>query len=225
MKQKANVYRRDLSFAVGDMVLVRLRPYRQTSVSNHRQHKLSKRFYGPFPVIERIGSVAYKLQLPPESRIHPVFHVSVLKPFRATECPPPQDLPLESFHNQPVDEPEAILDRRTLLRNGASHTQLLVQWRNTPVEEASWEDLSTFTTCYPDFHLEDKVMFEGGGNDTTQMDIGPTQMDIGPILTEPNKEMEGPSEIPATAPAKRKINPPMWMKDYACYQGTHRRMD
>ncbi|MCI59649.1 hypothetical protein A2U01_0080904, partial [Trifolium medium] len=90
-----------------------------------------------------IGAVAYKLQLPPGSRIHPVFHVSALKPFRGTDTLTACELPLESFDNQPIDQPRAVIDRRIQLSYGHPREQLLVQWAGCPIDEASWEDLDT----------------------------------------------------------------------------------
>lgn len=209
MTQKANAHRRDLSFAVGDLVLVRLRPYRQTTAREHRYHKLSKKYYGPYPVIERIGPVAYKLQLPPDSRIHPVFHISVLKPFRATDIPPPQDLPSDSFNNQPLEQPDAIVDTRTVLIHGLPTSQVLVQWKGSPVEEASWEDLATFTSTYPTFHLEDKVISEGEGSDTGPVCENPQQQD-----NRPNSERETKVESPKLG--KRLTKKPAWMEDFVC---------
>jgi hypothetical protein len=78
MEARANKKRRDCTFEPGDLVLLRLQPYRQHTVNHRVSQKLSKRYYGPFPVIRRIGNVAYELDLPPSSRIHPVVHVSQL---------------------------------------------------------------------------------------------------------------------------------------------------
>ncbi|MCI80768.1 hypothetical protein A2U01_0102039, partial [Trifolium medium] len=72
---------------------------------------------------------------------HPVFHISVLKPFRGTDAPPHCDLPAESLNNQPVDVPAAVLDQRTILVQGNPCRQVLIQWHGQPADEASWEDL------------------------------------------------------------------------------------
>ena len=66
-------------FEVGDLVYLRLQPYRQSSLKQKGAEKLKPRFYGPYRVIRRIGQVAYELELPQGSKIHKIFHVSCLK--------------------------------------------------------------------------------------------------------------------------------------------------
>ena len=80
MKKMADKDRRDVTFAEGDWVMVKLHPHKQSSVSG-TYSKLTKRFYGPYKIVEHMGKAAYKLQLPEDARIHLVFHCSLLKPF------------------------------------------------------------------------------------------------------------------------------------------------
>lgn len=141
MKRFADTKRREVMYEPGDWVLLKLRPCWQTSAKgvSEVQGKLSKRFYGPFKVIERIGPVAYRLQLPEGARIHPVFHCSVLKPFQGTpELEVAAQLPDHFLQDQPIISPLAILDYRR--STSTDPWQVLVQWNGLLPNDTSWED-------------------------------------------------------------------------------------
>ena len=80
MKQQADQHRSEWSFNVGDWVFLRLQPYKHMSLKNTKKdNKLSPKYYGPYKVLQNIGSMAYILELPASSQVHLVFHVSCLK--------------------------------------------------------------------------------------------------------------------------------------------------
>jgi hypothetical protein len=105
MKKQADKHRSDVTFHVGELVLVKLQPYKQHSVALRNNQKLGMRYFGPFEIIARVGEVAYKLKLPEHARIHPVFHVSQLKPFRGNPQEQYMPLPLTMNDFGPIIQP------------------------------------------------------------------------------------------------------------------------
>ncbi|KAJ4749205.1 polyprotein [Rhynchospora pubera] len=162
MKFYTDKTRTAMTFEPGQLVLLKLQPYRQLTARQTSAHKLGLRYYGPFKVERRIGTVAYLLALPPTTRIHPVFHCSLLKPYHGHAAPHVHDLPNLAEDNHPVHQPIAILARRTILRNGESVPQALIQWSGLLLEDSSWEDLVNVDQL----RLEDKSSSHGGGNVT-----------------------------------------------------------
>lgn len=79
MKGQADKHRREVEFKKGDVVYLKLRPYRYKSLAKRINEKLSPRYYGPYTIVDKIGRVAYQLQLPESAKIHDVFHVSSLR--------------------------------------------------------------------------------------------------------------------------------------------------
>lgn len=75
MKQMADQKRKDREFDIGDMVYVKLKPYEQASVTIRECHKLAAKYFGPYKVIEKVGKVAYRLELPTTAKIHNVFAI------------------------------------------------------------------------------------------------------------------------------------------------------
>ena len=91
MKKWADKKRQHTEFKVGDMVLVKLLP--QQFKSLRPVHKdLVRRYEGPFPILGKVGKVSYRVKLPPRLKIHPVFHVSYLKPYHEDKDDPSREL-------------------------------------------------------------------------------------------------------------------------------------
>ena len=149
-KSYADTRRRDLEFQVGDMVFLRVAPWR--GVLRFRQRgKLAPRYIGPYRIVERIGAVAYRLDLPPEmERIHSVFHVSMLRRYMPDPShvlePPPVELAEDlSFTTQPV----AIVGSSVRLLRHRQIPLVRVVWRSGRFEEESWETEESMRRQYP----------------------------------------------------------------------------
>jgi len=145
MKTYADKKRHEVNYECGDWVLVKLRPYRETSAKGTpaSMGKLAKRYYGPFQIIERIGPMAYRLQLPKGARIHPIFHCSTLKPFHGLPMTSkPAELPPNCIDNQPLIFPLAILDYHRHSSDPNAPWEALVFWHGLSPDETSWEDWS-----------------------------------------------------------------------------------
>jgi ribosomal protein L21E len=105
IKHQADKRRSERSFKVGDSVYLKLQPYVESSLAPRTHQK----YFGPYAVLERIGHVTYKLDLPQGSSVHPVFHVSLLKPAPSTKYPVSSSLP---DVDDGLQVPEAILQHR-----------------------------------------------------------------------------------------------------------------
>ncbi|XP_070668950.1 uncharacterized protein [Malus domestica] len=139
MKVQAAKHKCERTFKVGDLVNLKLIPYQLQPLATHAYHKLHPKFYGPFEVLEKIGSVAYKLKLPEGSNIHSVFHVSCLKKHIGADVSLVPLLPLVTDDGLQAQEPKAFLQRRIYMKKYAAGVQLLLQWKGKNEDESSWE--------------------------------------------------------------------------------------
>jgi len=136
----ANARRRDLEFAVGDLVRLSTANLQLPSTMSK---KLVHRYVGPFKVLEKVHACAYKLQLPPAMKIHPVVHVSKLLPWRVDAEHPDHNAVAESL---PPFAPcvqqrviEAVLDKRiTRFGAGTQFVECLCRFVGKGPEEDEW---------------------------------------------------------------------------------------
>jgi len=136
MKQQADRHRSERELEVGDMVSLKVQPYIQTTVANRANQKHAYKYFGPFKILQRIGSVAYKLDLPATTKIHSVIHVSQLK----RHAPPSVVVSEALIDPVSVLKPIHIVDSRLTTTGTANHTKLLVQWAGLPEKLITWEE-------------------------------------------------------------------------------------
>jgi hypothetical protein len=143
MKQEAYQHCSERNFEVGDWVFLRLQPYKNMSLKQAKKdNKLSPRYYGPYKVLQKIGIMAYKLELPTSSRVHPVFHVSCLKKVIGDKILVQTILPELDEEGKIILEPEAITDTRIRQLRNRSISEYLVKWRKLSAGDSTWKDES-----------------------------------------------------------------------------------
>ena len=149
---------RPVAYQVGDWALLRLRQRAASSLQQQTKGKLKPRFYEPYQVVELIDEVAVRLALPPNARLHDVFHVGLLKKFQGPPPTAPPPLP-QVHHGAIAPEPERVVRYR--LARGVR--QVLIKWKSESAASSTWEDVDTFLTKHPTFQLEDELNLDGGG--------------------------------------------------------------
>jgi len=137
MKFQADKKRSELQFQPGDQVLLKLQPYVQTSVAHRPYPKLAFKYYGPYQVLEKVGLVAYRLQLPADSLIHLVFHISQLKPFHPDYTPMYQELPKVKDLSIVDSTPEMILERSLVKKGNVAVPPVKVKWTHLQEDAAT----------------------------------------------------------------------------------------
>lgn len=163
MKHQADKNRMERSFQIGDKVFIKLQPYVQSTVVKRACHKLSFRYFGPFPIIARIGQVAYRVALPETSTVHHVFHVSLLR--RALKQTDQVSPVLPNDANLFVI-PVQVLDRRQKVKANRCVEQVLVRWPGGALPE-SWEDLDELHSRFPFAAAWGQAAPEGEGGVST----------------------------------------------------------
>ena len=149
MQHQADKHRQERTFAVGDWVYVKLQPHIQHSVQRRSNHKLSYKYFGPYLILQTIGKVAYKVQLPATSQIHPVLHVSQLKKALPPDASLSTDAELSLLLTMDTLPPSQVLAERLSLVGCHVTPSLLVQRESCAMHWATWEPAATIFDLIP----------------------------------------------------------------------------
>lgn len=149
-KSYADQRRRELDFEVGDWVFLKLTP--QRGIERHpRKGKLSPRYIGPFEILERVGAVTYRLDLPEGlTGMHNVFHVSQLRKYNPDPSHVLNDEPLQLHADLTYEEqPIRILDRSVKKLRNKDIPMVKILWKHHGIEDATWETEEFIQRKYP----------------------------------------------------------------------------
>ena len=152
--------RQPLELEVGDHVFLKVMPKRGV-VRFGKRGKLSPRFIGPFEILERVGTVAYRLALPPSmSGVHEVFHVSMLRKYTPDPAHAVDWGEIEVDTDGTFEEgPVCIVDSRDQVLRRKTVRLVRVLWKHCGVEESTWEREDTMRATYPFLFMDESTCF------------------------------------------------------------------
>jgi hypothetical protein len=143
-----------LEFEVGDHVYLRVSPMKGVKKFGVKE-KLVPRFIRPFPILEKCGTVAYKLDLPPSlAGVHDIFHVLQLK--KCLKAHGDVMLPEVASLEADLSYPEhliKVLDQKDRVTRCKAIKFFKIQWSNDFEEDATWESADFLRSHHPDFVL------------------------------------------------------------------------
>ena len=159
-KSYDDVQRRPLEFEVGDHVFLKVIPKRGV-VRFGKRGKLSPRFIGPFEILERMGTVAYRLTLSPSmTGFHEVFHFSMLRRYTPDPAHVVDWGEIKIHIDGTFEEgPVCILDSRDQVLQRKTVRLVRVLWRHCGVEESTCEHEDTMRTTYPFLFRDEGTWF------------------------------------------------------------------
>ena len=102
-------------------------------------------------MLKKVGQVAYKIKLPVQSKIHPVFHIVCLKKKLGVANFHQTELPMLHEDGRVQLDPSALLDQRMIIRNNVPVAQWLVHWSNSFPEDVTLADAFKIQQKFPEF--------------------------------------------------------------------------
>jgi hypothetical protein len=163
MKHQADKHRSERKFEVGDRVFLKLQPYIQQSVATRSNQKPSFRYFGPYKVVKRIGEVAYKLDLPTSSQVHPVVHVSQLKRQVPTSVQVQTNLNIFSGDPAFALTPVQFLETALVPHGEATVSRVKVRWSMSNPSLTTWEDADDLCRRFPTAPAWGQAVLKRGG--------------------------------------------------------------
>ncbi|KAK2975747.1 hypothetical protein RJ640_003509 [Escallonia rubra] len=210
MKKHADKNRRSQEFNVGEKVMVKLLPQDRKFLRG-RDSRLLQKYEGPLTIVKKIGKMAYKVDPPNwwSRQLHPVFHVSMLKPFYEDTADPSR-----GQIKRPGLKPkaagkrvaEAILNDRVITASRKRHQEYLVKWQGYMDEENTWEraaDLSAYTDKIEAYHMQKLTRAS-----TALVGENVTGCPLHPPSTAPPRPRAHVAQRPRAHPAQRPLAHP-----------------